>query len=670
VPAVGVLRGPAVGLVTPGAHTAARRAFAAGLICLGIAAAAYGILHVTFGPRPFSIQVRWAPDVDDVRRQVAERRYGLSQGEPLEGRTWRYALNDRSPTNVRALVSDAVIEDTQNIDRTAFQVSPSAPRLPDQTSHTWIPVGLRGVTVLCLILGLIGIGLGLIERAAPGTTAAWFVPRQRRVGVTSPDPIVTRHRIRYLNPRAAAYGLASLIAVAIACDVLWMPIQGDDSLSNLLIAQRSPSVWASFNDGLVSQSYLRPFRIAQIKALFDVAQGSDYWLVYRGFHALLVGVAIFLFTRVLRVSTMIDFAAAAFALVTLTGLHTFSGTVREAFPINHYLEIVVFCLLALNLARSRGGIWVDAAAVLTFAVATLTLESGLLIWVVAAAAWAVGWRGVSARGLVLMTALLVGYAYLRFVHLSSGLPELTERSSGYLLSVLDPPELRQLQQRFGAHPLIFYSYNVVASAMSVLFSEPQAGVFETVRAWLDDTMLPRAVLPVTTSVVTTGLIVWTAMHRAARRRPLDDTARFILVCVAVLGANAALSFAYTRDEIMSPAGAFYALAAFGAMRDGLLTATTATMSRAARGAFALLLCVLAVGWAVRSAGVHYILRSQAVKQQADWVGLTHQWRRSGLWPTDPAEQRLILRLRADAVRFVLPNTRVDHPAWPTRIWTD
>jgi len=269
-----------------------------------------------------------------------------------------------------------------------------------------------------------------------------------------------------------------------------------------------------------------------------------------------------------------------------------------------------------------------------------------------------------------MTALLVGYAYLRFVHLSSGLPELTERSSGYLLSVLDPPELRQLQQRFGAHPLIFYSYNVVASAMSVLFSEPQAGVFETVRAWLDDTMLPRAVLPVTTSVVTTGLIVWTAMHRAARRRPLDDTARFILVCVAVLGANAALSFAYTRDEIMSPAGAFYALAAFGAMRDGLLTATTATMSRAARGAFALLLCVLAVGWAVRSAGVHYILRSQAVKQQADWVGLTHQWRRSGLWPTDPAEQRLILRLRADAVRFVLPNTRVDHPAWPTRIWTD
>ena len=220
------------------------------------------------------------------------------------------------------------------------------------------------------------------------------------------------------------------------------------------------------NDSLGSQGYLRPLRIAQIKALFDVAQGSDYWLVYRGFHALLIGVAIFLFTRVLRVSTSTDFAAAAFALVTLTGLHTFRGTVQEAFPINHFLEILVFCLLTLNLARSRGGIWIDAAAALIFAVAALTLESGLLIWVVAAAAWAVGWRGISARGLVLMTALLLGYVYVRFVHFSSRSTDVDRRSSGYLLSVLEPSEL---QQRFGAQPLVFYSYNVATSAVSVLF---------------------------------------------------------------------------------------------------------------------------------------------------------------------------------------------------------
>ena len=324
----------------------------------------------------------------------------------------------------------------------------------------------------------------------------------------------------------------------------------------------------------------------------------------------------------------------------------------------------MFCLLTLNLTRSRGGLWIDIAAAVVFAAAALTLESGVLVWVVAAAAWAVGWRGISTRGLALMTLLLLGYLYARFGYFTNGLPTFPERSSGYLLSVLERPEL---QQRFGTQPLGFYSYNVATSVLSVLFSEPQGGVFVAVRAWLNDRMLPHVVLPIATSVVTTGLIVWVAMRCAARRRPFDDTARFILVCLAVLVANAAVSFAYTKNEIMSPAGAFYALAAYGAMRDGLLTAPT--MRRAVRGWFELLLCVLVIGWTVRSAGVHYVLRSQAIVHQADWADLPYQWRRDGRWPTDPMEQQLILQLHADAVRLVLPNTRVDRPRWPTRIWS-
>ena len=41
-------------------------------------------------------------------------------------------------------------------------------------------------------------------------------------------------------------------------------------------------------DGRGARGYLRPVRIAQIKALFDLSQGAHYWLVYRGFHALLI----------------------------------------------------------------------------------------------------------------------------------------------------------------------------------------------------------------------------------------------------------------------------------------------------------------------------------------------------------------------------------------------
>ena len=165
--------------VKPGSRTAAYRFFAAGIVFLVIAAAAHGTLRVTFGPRPVEVHIRWAPGVDDVLRQGFERRYSLSQGEALDGGSWWYALGDPSRANVRALVTDGAVEDTQDIDRDAFQVNRAAPRLPYPTSYPWIPVRLRGVSVLCLFIGLLGIGVGLIERTAPGVTATWFVPRPR-----------------------------------------------------------------------------------------------------------------------------------------------------------------------------------------------------------------------------------------------------------------------------------------------------------------------------------------------------------------------------------------------------------------------------------------------------------------------------------------------------------
>ena len=466
------------------------------------------------------------------------------------------------------------------------------------------------------------------------------------------------------GPRGAAYALALVFAIALACDLLWMPVQVADSLGEILDAQQSPSAWASFTNYFGTEAYLRPLRIAQIKALFDLAQDRHYQLVFRGFHALLAVAALLLFTRALRVSTVTDFAAAAFALVVFIGLSTFRGTVREAFPINHFLEILVLCLVVLNLAQSRGGLWVDLAAAVTLAAAVLTLESGLLVWVVAVAAWAVGWRGISMRGLAAMTAVAAGYGVLRFIYLSTGLPGLGERSAGYLLEMLDPA---QLQARFGAQPLWFYVYNVGASIASVLFGEPQDGVFVAVGNWLQGTRLLRLTLPVVTSIATTLVLCWVAARRV-RRWELDDSARFIIVFAIVLLGNAALSFAYAQDEIMSVAGGFYALGAFGGMRELLVRG--ASMSRGRAILCAVLCCVLATAWSVRAAGVHYLLRSQANKHQMDWVSLPGAWRDSNTWPTDPARQRLVLQLHDDAVRVVLPNTRIGRPEWPDRLWPD
>ena len=161
------------------------RLLIAGVLCLAIAAAAYASLQVIRGPQPIFVHVRWAPDVDDAAREEAERRYSLSQAEPLEGRTWGYTLNDLSTPNIKALVSDRAVEDTQDIDRTAFRASPAAARRP--YSASFLAVSLWGVTVLCLFVGLTSVSLGFIQRAAAGTAARHFTPpstAQQRLTVT------------------------------------------------------------------------------------------------------------------------------------------------------------------------------------------------------------------------------------------------------------------------------------------------------------------------------------------------------------------------------------------------------------------------------------------------------------------------------------------------------
>ncbi len=410
-------------------------------------------------------------------------------------------------------------------------------------------------------------------------------------------------------------------------------------------------------------AYLRPLRTAQIKASFDLAAGEHYWLVYRGFHAALLLVTVLLFMRALAVRTWTDFAAAVFALTVLTGLHTFRGNVREAFPINNFLEIVALCFVALNLAQSRGGRWVDAAAVVTFVVAALVLESGLLVWVVIATAWACGIRGISRRAVVIVTVLTGVYVAARLLH--TGTPGLDERSSGFLLDVLEPVEL---QQRFGSNPLPFYAYNVVASVMSVLFSEPQHGVFLGVRAWLDGDVPPRVYVAISSSLLLTALVFWAAVARPEGYSRLALTAdrQLLVVVAAVLLANAAMSYAYTKDEIVTVAGAFYAVAAFVAVRHAI----ERLHHRPALGVEVALIAVLLTTstlFAVRSAGVHHLIRVQAFKVRNDWGRLpAARYRDAGL-ESQRAAAAMVRRLRHDALEARVPQPDL-LPGWADRWW--
>jgi hypothetical protein len=452
-------------------------------------------------------------------------------------------------------------------------------------------------------------------------------------------------------------------AGALAYDLLRMPVQVFDALEEMLAAQRSASIVDTFWSAAYNAAYLRPLRIVQIKVIFDAAQGH-YWLAFRGAHALTMVACLLLFTRALRVQTIADLCAAAFALTVVVGLHTFRSTVQEAFPINHFLEIAVMALVMLNLSQARPRLTVDLIALVTFVVAALTLESGLLVWVVAVAAWLLGMRGISTLGVVTMTVLLAGYFVLRFGVLSVGTPGLIERSSAYLFQVLEPAEL---EQRFGDRLVVFYAYNVVSSVLSVLASEPQSGLFVTTSAWMNDRLTSGLVLTFVSSMVTTALIAVAAVLVIRRYRASDASDRLLLLFVAVLAANAVLSYAYTKDDIMSVSGIFYGLAAYAAIRllivrvrlDQRLVAATLTTAILATG----------LAWTVRSLGIHHVARTYAFKTRNDWASQPGNWKRSGRWPDDLRSQRLITTLRNDALSMPTPNPHFE-PPWIARLWGD
>jgi hypothetical protein len=463
--------------------------------------------------------------------------------------------------------------------------------------------------------------------------------------------------------QSATWIVAAVMAAAVSYGIVRIPLQPTDSLIPLLKAQTTLSVAAATIGSFRNAGYLRPFRIGQIQILYEAARGRHYFAVFKGFHVVLALAAFALFVFVLRVRTRADFFAATFALTVFTGIHTFVGTVWEAYPINHFLEIGVFCLGALALAQSRGGWWSDLGACLLLLVAALTLESGLLVWVVAVVAWLTGLRGISRRAVVVMTLLVAGYFVLRFGVLDTGAPSLAERSSTFGTERLKPEELIA---KFGSRPHVFYAYNVVSSGLSVLASEPRAGRWTIAQELRDrHTLFEGTALNVVTSLATTALIVVYATRRWRdwRRRRFEWPDQIVLVTVAVIGANALISFGYTKDEIMSVAGIFYALAAYVAARD--LVHWVPFRSRRLRAVLALVILVVALGWALRSAGLHYHMRRMAFRVRNDWVDVEQWLEVQHASPSTPAGTRLVTYLREDALNRSVTNPFF-FPQWVPR----
>jgi hypothetical protein len=437
-----------------------------------------------------------------------------------------------------------------------------------------------------------------------------------------------------------------------------MPLQVHDSLEEIVAARESPGIWASFTSTIGETAYFRPLRIAETKLLLDLS-GGHYFAAYKAFHIALLAAAFALFVGALPIETGVDLAAALFALTVFAGLHTFLGLVKESYPVNHFLQVVVLVLVAVRLSATpratvATGAWKDCAAVLAFVAACLTLESGFLVWVALVAGRAAGRRGVSDPAIIAMTVLLVGYGVVRFVWLAPNV-EAMANASGYLLERLEGSQIRE---RFGTGLTVFNIYNVFASMATVLFSEPRAGVFVLVRAWSIGDVPPRMWINVASSTLTTVFIAL-----SLRRRHEAEKAADFAVFGALLAASSIASFAYAKDEIMSVAGVFYAVAAFWAVRDLLMGGRRAGQTVAV----ALAVLVAGSGWSIRTIGVNHVLRAQAFAFHNDWAWVPDDMQRRGTWPSGAAARKLVLDLRDQSLGMPIVNPWFV-PRWADRIF--
>ena len=450
----------------------------------------------------------------------------------------------------------------------------------------------------------------------------------------------------------AALGLAASLAVGLSWCILKSPLTLYDGLDPILASRRAESPAEIFRASLGSAGYLRPLRLAQIKAVFDLSPLNPT-RAYKSIHVGLVFAAFLLFVLWLRPWSMSEFTAAAVALMILVGHHSFFVLYYEAYPINHFLEIVALTLAIAGLARGTPRWWKDLLAPLVLVIGLLTLESGLLIGVAAVACWMVGWRGVSGRGVIACLAVVAAYLWLRFGILEVPSPRLDERASGWWLAWLEPEEILA---RFGSNPLPFYAYNVVSAFFDVLLSQPRNGTFVLVRRWIDGDIRPWMAIHLVSSVLVSGALV-VALAPALRRwwgRVLDERDRFVLVAFALVGANSALSYGYVKDEVLSVGAAFYAAGAFAVL--AALGDRVRARPRAHVAAAVMLICASTL-WSTRAAGTFFGLRAAAYKTATDWGLYSLERERADDWAFEPT-RRTFLELREKNIQLDVP-----HPAF-------
>ena len=128
-------------------------------------------------PQGADVQVEWRPSVDAASRQQIEAQLTLLNPRKLpDTYTWRYDLRDLSRENIRALVTNPAVEDTQEIDRQAFTLESTAPRTTRRPLFSFLGDTLVQATDGLALLLLIIAGVTVLTRKSPADLIQRAVP--------------------------------------------------------------------------------------------------------------------------------------------------------------------------------------------------------------------------------------------------------------------------------------------------------------------------------------------------------------------------------------------------------------------------------------------------------------------------------------------------------------
>jgi hypothetical protein len=216
-------------------------------------------------------------------------------------------------------------------------------------------------------------------------------------------------------------------------------------------------------------------------------------------------------------------------------------------------------------------------------------------------------------------------------------------------SELNPETLGNI---FEHAPWLFWSYNVVATFLTVVVSEPRAGVYRFVSSLLQGETELWQWIHVGSSTVTTAAIAFAL----AVSRPSSTRDRLLLAAgVTLVVFGSALGFLYTRDRIALYAGVGYGLLVYVAMTRWLESRLPRPQWKQRLG----YCVVVALGafWIVRSAETYFQLRDAAWDFHLEWTD-----RYAELGGTTRPQTEPLLSLRSAALSSTPVDPRHD-PAW-------